>query len=421
MNKLFRNVALVAFGFGMAATFTACHNGEDTAPTIISNMSSTVSKTSDIKTLVLTFAQKPNSVTFAGKTGNIVDKSDGTYEVVFEDIETTSGVLNVDFGTSFETYSQTINFGKADALEVVVPAIRKATQTMNMATATADASGNFVVTNDTENQNDKQFGADNSNASEAQIAAEIVVPATTTKQDGSAVNEDFSIVVFTPEQTTNTTNEDALVEGKSVNEKVLGIKCEPDGVKFNAPVTVNVTIPEASGYNLSLKHETTGEVLDAQNGKLSDKGNDVFSAQVPHFSTWLYFINAKITKIESVIEKADEGTTEVANGGKSRISYKKNVGYEVIGNAPAVIKQYLASVFSVKKRQINSTFSFTAPASGTATWFVNQAVRTYSFVSGSKSFKVRFYGSVTPQVTYTGNATEEQVEEAINTHSGGTN
>lgn len=421
MNKLFRNVALVAFGFGMAATFTACHNGEDTAPTIISNMSSTVSKTSDIKTLVLTFAQKPNSVTFAGKTGNIVDKGDGTYEVIFEDIETTSGVLNVDFGTSFETYSQTINFGKADALEVVVPAIRKATQTMNMATATADASGNFVVTNDTENQNDKQFGADNSNASEAQIAAEIVVPATTTKQDGSAVNEDFSIVVFTPEQTTNTTNEDALVEGKSVNEKVLGIKCEPDGVKFNAPVTVNVTIPEASGYNLSLKHETTGEVLDAQNGKLIDKGNNVFSAQVPHFSTWLYFINAKITKIESVIEKADEGTTEVANGGKSRISYKKNVGYEVIGDAPAVIKQYLASVFSVKKRQINSTFSFTAPASGTATWFVNQAVRTYSFVSGSKSFKVRFYGSVTPQVTYTGNATEEQVEEAINTHSGGTN
>jgi hypothetical protein len=255
MNKLFKNIALVAFGFGMTATFTACHNSDGSSEdaTVTTDMSSTVSTVSDVKTLVLTFTQAPASVTFAGQTGTIKDNGDGTWEVVFENITATSGNLAVNFGTGFETYNKTISFGKADALQIEVPAIRKATQTMNMGTATPDINGNFVVSNDADNQNDKQFGADNSEAAAAQVTATIAVPASTTKQDGSAINEDFSIVVFTPANE-EAASESSLKENQTVSEEVLGIKCEPSGVTFNNPVKVDVTIPQGSGYDINLKH-----------------------------------------------------------------------------------------------------------------------------------------------------------------------
>jgi hypothetical protein len=414
MKKIFRNVVVFSVAVLVAGVFSACHRGSASAGAMVDVPTTSLNVQNDVnKTLVLKFKQMPQSVTFNGVTYGSSDikgpDSNGDYYI--EVANAKNGTLTVDYGSAYFVETVNVKLGDNEVVELNIPAVKKSSNTQSLA-ALGGAAGN--VTNDSQNQTEDQMNGELDG-----VQAQIDIPAgvTLTNANGSAYtgSDDFSITVYTPAQSPE--SESTLTENKSFDCAVLGVRCTPDGAYFSTPVDVKVQIPEVAGYSLKLFNSDK----KSETRTITAIGSDWYQASIPHFSSWIYSLNAKITGITTELVQIAGGQLEVAKGGRQAIPYDKDYGYELIGSVPAVVKQFTSILFSASKRTISSSFSFYAPSEGVLDWTVKQNVRTYMFDSNGKTFQVKFYGSVVPEVSFRVPEEPEQpaTEPDVPTHNGG--
>jgi len=362
------------------------------------------------QTLVLKFKVKPTGVTFNGITygSSDIKGPDANGDFYIEVSSAKDGNLSVEYGSAFFTETVPVKFGDNEVVELNIPAVKKSSNTQSLA-ALGGAAGS--VTNDTENQSEDQMNGELDG-----VQAQIDIPAglTLMNANGGAYtgSDDFSITVYTPAQSPE--SESTFTENKSFDCAVLAVHCTPDGALFSTPVDIKVQIPEVSGYNIKLINSANKSETRA----ITAIGGDWYQASIPHFSSWIYSLNAKITSITSELVEIASGQYEVSKGSRTEIPYTKDYGYELIGTVPAVVKQFTSILFSASKRTISSAFSIYAPSKGVLDWTVKQTVRTYTFNSNGKTFQVKFHGSAEPQVSFRSSGTSES-QDSITHHGGG--
>lgn len=413
MKKFFKNTAILALGFGFAMTFTACHNnGEAYVESGIDDLV-TVDKAS--KTLKIVYTkQQPSSVTYAGKSYTATANAANTEWTVVITGAASTGTVKTTFPNNASTGKPdffadnvTVNFGDREELLITIQPV-KGTSTVTTPLPAGVASADITVTNDTENQSEGQAGDGDGN--ETNVSADVKVPAGTTVTNASG--NDLAIIVYTPN--------DASVTDLSgeIDAPVLAVRCQPDGATFTPYAEVSVDVPGLSGEKIYLQNsENKSEVLSVDNGKMTVNGTKL-TAQVPHFSSWFYMLQGTIVSTEPTDVEVSAGETPVEKAGKTKIGFTKYVGYDILetsGTVHPLVKKFIQSLFGVKKKQVNGTFTFNAPSEGTISWKVNQHVTVYHFRSGTVYFDVRVYGSVKPTGTFTA------PEEPEYKHSGGSN
>lgn len=387
MKKFFRNTAVLAFGFGMAMAFTACHSGDyaeepqtpaakDASSTVVSNRMLLV-QTNVAATV------KYNNANPSAKSGTLY-----TFNGAAQ-----SGSLTVS-ATGYKPQTVNVAFGENNAKLVNVQLVKAPTN------GEAKVAGQSVsVSNEAKNQQDNAIdGTD--------VVATIDVPADVTV-DAEHANDKFSIVVFTP---ASGDAQDVEKKGDQIAEAVLAVDCEPDGAKFDKPVTVTVNIPGSSKLDLRLKHKASGEVKTIGNG-LTREG-DMIKATIEHFSQWDYELIANADEVVTE-EKLIYTEDKVVNAGQQRVSFTQWIGYDA-NNAPAsLIGKFLKNTYSTIAREIKNSFTYTAAEKSQAHVEVYQKVKNIVFKSGEETFKVVSYGTVSHKVMLT------PTEEPVPVHSGG--
>lgn len=273
-----------------------------------------------------------------------------------------------------------VSFGENTMLSVDVQLVKASKNNV----AQSDAS-NAPVENDDENQ-----GATGINAS-------ITVPANT-KVEGSA--DPFSIVAYTPAEAGGQN----VNEGANVELPVLALSCTPSGATFDKPVTLTASVKDAAGCEVVCVNGN--ETVNA-----TVKSNSV-SADVTHFSVWEFMLKAKVTKVvENTDELIKSGSILLANG-KNTITYTQKYGFEATGvQNGGLIANFLVNQFG-KAGSVSKSVDVTSDKVGSANYTVKQAVKTYTFQSGSKEFTATVYGAVTVVIDSTTPDTSG--------HSGGT-
>lgn len=387
MKKFFRNTAVLAFGFGMAMTFTACHSGDSSeepqTPTA-EDVSNTV-----VTSRVL-YVQTNVAATVKFNNANPSSKSGNLY--TFSNVNQ-AGSLVVS-ATGYKPQTVNVAFGEDNAKFVDVQLVKAPTNGQAKAVGTP-----VSVTNEAQNQQDNAVdGTD--------VVATIDVPADVTV-DAEHANDKFSIVVFTP---ASGDAQDVEKKGDQIAEAVLAVDCEPDGAKFDKPVTVTVNLPGSSKLDLRLKHKASGEVKTVGNG-LQREGDKVI-ATIEHFSQWDYELIANADEVV-VEEKLIYTEDKVVGAGQQRVTFTQTIGYDA-NNAPAsLIGKFLKNTYNNVARQIKSSFTYNAPYKGKAHVEVYQKVKHITFKSGEEIFKVVSYGTISKKVTIA------ETEEPVPTHSGG--
>ena len=361
------------------------------------------------QTLVLKFKVKPTGVTFNGITygSSDIKGPDANGDFYIEVSGAKDGNLSVEYGSAFFTETVPVKFGDNEVVELNIPAVKKSSNTQSLA-ALGGAVGS--VTNDTENQSEDQMNGELDG-----VQAQIDIPAglTLMNANGGAYtgSDDFSITVYTPAASPASLS--TLTNGKVIGCEVLAVRCTPDGALFSTPVDVKVQIPEVASYSLKLFNSANKSETRA----ITAIGGDWYQASIPHFSSWIYSLNSKITNVSTELVEIAKGKDEVSKGGQNIITYAKNYGYET-DDMPAAAKQFVSALFCTPKRKIMRSFSFYAPSEGIFDWTVKQTVRTYTFDSNGKTFQVKFHGSAEPQVSFRNSGTSES-QDSITHHGGG--
>lgn len=387
MKKFFRNTAVLAFGFGMAMTFTACHSGdsaeEPQAPAAKDASNTVVSNRMLLVQTNVAATVKYNNANPSAKSGTLY-----TFNGAAQ-----SGSLTVS-ATGYKSQTVSVAFGENTAKLVNVQLVKAATN------GQAKVAGQSVsVSNEDQNQRDNAIdGTD--------VVATIDVPEDVTV-DADHANDKFSIVVFTP---ASGDAQDVEKKGDQIAEAVLAVDCEPDGAKFDKPVTVTVNIPGSSKLDLRLKHKASGEVKTIGNG-LTREG-DKIKATIEHFSQWDYELIANAEEVVTE-EKLIYSEDKVVNAGQQRVSFTQWIGYDA-NNAPAsLIGKFLKNTYSTVAREIRNSFTYTAAEKSQAHIEVYQKVKNIVFKSGEETFKVLSYGTISHKVMLT------PTEEPVPVHSGG--
>ena len=366
MKKFFRNAAILAFGFGVAMTFTACHSGSD------DNGAAQPQPATDVvveNTLYVDVAGassvKYNGATQTNKSGNVYRfdnvAATGTLEVKGAGMVDQN--IQVTFGNETEKYIAIVLYAAAQ----------------NAQTHTQNTSGTVTVVNAEGDETVESTDVDNK---------------TTMTVPDDAPSGDYSIVFYTPATADAPTLENT---NDTADEPVLGIDCEPSGTTFTTPVAVTTTVPEISNLNVVLKNGNDEAPLTYK-----DNGDEV-TAQIPHFSSWIFMLSARLTGINTSSE-VNKLASFTVKAGKNRKSYTRKLGYEVGKADNSLVGRYVKALYGTKAKTLSSSFSFTAPYAGTAEVTVTQTVRTYNFVSinpvtkKQSTFSVKVYGSAKPSV-----------------------
>lgn len=256
-----------------------------------------------------------------------------------------------------------VSFGENTMLSVDVQLVKTSTNKVSQ----SDAS-NAPVEND---------GA---NKQATGINASITVPANTTVKGST---DDFSIVAYTPAEA----GEQNVNEGANVALPVLALSCTPSGAVFDKAVTLTASAKDAAGCEVVCVNgnETVNATVE---------GNSV-SAEVTHFSVWEFMLKARVTKVvENTDELIKSGSVLLANG-KSTITYTQKYGFEATGvQNGGLIANFLVNQFG-KAGSISKSVDITSDKVGSANYTVKQAVKTYTFQSGNRTFTAKVYGAVT--------------------------
>jgi len=380
-NLLTKSLALV-FGLGVAATFTACHNGEDAQPTVVTNVS--VQETDENgnvvgRTLVIT-ANKTATFTLGSETKSGIN-------VTFTNAPV-KGTVSATAGST--TKKVKFNFG--DAKDLAYDVIFESEGTA--VTQAAAQAGTKTVSNE---------GA---NAEETGVTAEMDFSGNVVNGDAT-VTGDYSITVVTPTETETSAEELENKENKTdaIQEPVLSLNCQPDGADFTAkPVKVKVNVPNSAGYKLACANSEDDD--DAAHSFKQEGDNLII--ELSHFSVWDIILKATVTKVDkSTIESIVSGD---ANQGY--LTYSINYGFDT-NNTDAIVAKYLKKVFGINKRVISKRAKFNK-VDGTATLKVTQQVKVYTIKSGDKTFTATVYGKADLNLSIATNTPEE-----VETHDGG--
>lgn len=227
---------------------------------------------------------------------------------------------------------------------------------------------------------------DSENVRASGVNASIAVPQDVTITGST---DDFSIVAYVPAGA----DRSDLKNNDNVELSVLALNCTPDGADFTKPVTLTASISGAEGYDVVCKNETTGKEITATTTNTS------VSAAVSHFSVWSFVLKAQVVSVTDD-EEIKTGSILLANGNNT-INYTQKYGYEVVsGVSGSLITNFLVNKFG-KAGSVKKSVNITSDKVGSADYTVKQAVKTYSFKSGTKPFTVKVYGAVTVNIDKT--------------------
>lgn len=265
---------------------------------------------------------------------------------------------------------QTVNvkFGENSMLSIDVQLVKESTNKV----AQSVAKGT-TVTNDTENQNSTS------------IDASIVVPEDVVISENTT--DEFSVVAYTPAET----GEQNVNVGSDVELPVLALSCTPSGAKFSSPVTLTASTKDAEGCEVVCVNGDESVTATAT-------ANSV-SAEVDHFSVWNFVLKAEVVKMDESVE-VKTGSILLAVG-KNTITYTQKYGFEATGaQNGGLISSFLVNQFG-KAGSITKSAEITSDKVGSADYTVKQAVKTYTFKSGNKTFTAKVYGTVTVTIDST--------------------
>lgn len=378
-NLLTKSLALV-FGLGVAATFTACHNGEDAQPTVVPNAS--VQETDENgnvvgRTLVIT-ANKTATFTLGSETKS------GT-NVTFTNAPV-KGTVSATAGST--TKKVKFNFG--DAKDLAYDVIFESEGTA--VTQAAAQAGTTTVSNQ---------GA---NADETGVTAEMDFSGGVVNGDAT-VTGDYSVTVVTPTETETAAEELESKKGQTdaIQEPVLSLDCKPTGADFSAkPVKVKVNVPNSADYELACANSETDEAA----ASFVQEGDNM-TIELSHFSLWAIILKATVVKVDTkTITKTVTGSSKDGS-----LAYTMNYGFDSDNSDPIVAK-YLKKVFGINKREISKRAKFNK-VDGTATLNVTQQAKVYTIKSGKKTFTATVYGKADLNLSI-----ETNTPEVVETHDG---
>ena len=242
-------------------------------------------------------------------------------------------------------------------------------------------------------------GAPVVNKDQAVTVASITVPEGT-KVSGST--EGFAITAYkTPANTLAD-----IAKGDKVKAGGYVLSCQPDGAKFDKPVTLKVFVGKGlAGLPLTL--ESGNESVE---GKVDADGTVSF--KVSHFSDWILKLPLKtLSEPTSFSDLIPPIQTINAVSGENKFSYTKKIGIDVDlvqGNAKAFqfICDVLQSIYGDFNSSLTEEASFTVDGAGIAnvSVFQNKSKVKMSDLDDMFIFDVTYYDHVDYQIMINGTA-----------------
>jgi hypothetical protein len=240
-------------------------------------------------------------------------------------------------------------------------------------------------------------GAPVVNKDQAVTVASITVPEGTTV---SGSTEGFAITAYkTPANILAD-----IAKGDKVKAGGYVLSCQPDGAKFDKPVTLKVFVGEGlAGLPLTL--ESGNESVE---GKVDADGTVSF--KVSHFSDWILKLPLKtLSEPTSFSDLIPPIQTINAVSGENKFSYTKKIGFDVDlvqGNAKAFqfICDVLQSIYGDFNSSLTEEASFTVDGAGIAnvSVFQNKSKVTMCDLDDMFIFDVTRYEGVDYQIMING-------------------
>lgn len=240
-------------------------------------------------------------------------------------------------------------------------------------------------------------GAPVVNKDQAVTVASITVPEGT-KVSGST--EGFAITAYkTPANILAD-----IAKGDKVKAGGYVLSCQPDGAKFDKPVTLKVFVGKGlAGLPLTL--ESGNESVE---GKVDADGTVSF--KVSHFSDWILKLPLKtLSEPTSFSDLIPPIQTINAVSGENKFSYTKKIGFDVDlvqGNAKAFqfICDVLQSIYGDFNSSLTEEASFTVDGAGIAnvSVFQNKSKVKMSDLDDMFIFDVTYYDHVDYQIMING-------------------
>jgi len=374
MNKLFRNAAILAMGFGMAMTFTACHSGEG-------NLAPDNAKTAVNKLVVKSNVAAKFEFNGVTKTGTSVEFSDLVNNITDGTLKVTEigGVAVASAGYIPATYADVnVKFNNSNVVNVTYNFVKSlSTATLPTVTAAQATSG---LTQPAETG--------------SVVGGSIEIPAGSDAMAG----EKIGITYYTPVVT-----EDNTPDGTKKKKSFVSATAEPKGktAATGKEFVITANIAGGQGCEIIASNGSSEVAAEATATKIS--------AKVPNLdSDWTFQLVATGVKKSS-------GTYTTSKGFLAP-NEKEMVGTQYLGYTPAknienneLLNMYLASMFG-ESGTTTVVEGFTNTTGSSIEYIVNQEYTDYEFTSGTVTFTCRVWGKAT--FVY-------QTEGEILVHSGG--
>ncbi len=351
MNKLFRNAAILAFGFGMAMTFTACHSSD-----------AAESDRGELKVVnkLIVKSNVAAEFEFAGvtKTGTAVEFSDisnGTLKV-----KKIGGVDVASAGYIAATYADVnVKFDNSNVVNVTYNFLKGLTTATLPTVSAAQATSGLVQPAETSSV----------------VGGSIEIPAGSEALAGEKVG----ITYYTPVVT-----EDNTPDGTKKKKSFVSATAEPKNktTASGKEFVITANIPGGQGCEIVASNGTNEVTATATATQIS--------AKVPNLNEdWTFQLVATGVKKSTGESTVYSGT---ANG--KEMKGIQNVGYTPGASIQnnTLLNMYLTSMFGEPG---TTEVVEENPTSLPVTFVVNQEYTDYEFTSGSVTFTCRVWGKAT--------------------------
>lgn len=376
MRKI-KFLGVLAALFAVSISLTSCNRSDDPVGK---------DKVTDIKTPKSSVLATSNvSAKYSIDAAATSDFAADGKKAIFRDIESSSVKITAEYtGADADQYvnakqTATVNFSsKPYGVPIVFVFVEK-----SVPVAQAVAIGGAPVVN----------------KDQAVTVASITVPEGTTV---SGSTEGFAITAYKTPANILT----AIAKGDKVKAGGYVLSCQPDGAKFDKPVTLKVFVGKGlAGLPLTL--ESGNESVE---GKVDADGTVSF--KVSHFSDWILKLPLKtLSEPTSFSDLIPPIQTINAVSGENKFSYTKKIGFDVDlvqGNAKAFqfICDVLQSIYGDFNSSLTEEASFTVDGAGIAnvSVFQNKSKVKMSDLDDMFIFDVTHYDHVDYQIMINGTA-----------------
>ena len=372
MNKLFRNAAILAMGFGMAMTFTACHSGEGSlAP---DNTKTAVNKLVVKSNVAATFSfngqtKTGTDVEFSDLVNNI---SDGTLKVT-----QIGGVAVATAGYYAPSYADVdVKFSNTNAVTVTYNFVKNLVGT---AIAAGSATTGMVQATD----------------AGSVVTGSIELPA---GSDASVEGSTLAITYYTPQ-----VSEDNTPDGTKKKKSFVSATAEPKNKTIGSGKEFVITANIAGGEGCEIVASNGSSEVAAE-----ADANKIW-AKVPNLDNdWTFQLVATGVKKSTGSYTTSKGFLGANETEMSGIQYLGYTPAKDIENNE-LLNMYLTSMFG-EPGQTKVVEGFENKTGSSIEYIVNQEYTDYEFTSGTVTFTCRVWGKAS--FVY-------QTEGEILVHSGG--